>query len=68
MVGQKVEWPSVPRVEASFLGKVDSKVAHYIKPPFAMLNQYSTAINVGTVILLYLLYYIFSPLSKSCKS
>ena len=29
MVGQKVEWSSVPCVEASFR-KVDSKVAHKI--------------------------------------
>ena len=29
-VGQKVDRPSVPRLEASFLGKGDSKVAHNI--------------------------------------
>ena len=33
-----------------------------------MLNQYSTIINVVTVILLYLLYYIFSPLSTYIES
>ena len=32
-----------------------------------MLNQCSIFINVGTVILLYLLYYILSFLSKRCK-
>ena len=30
MVGQKVDWPSVPHLEASFFGKVDSNVAHNI--------------------------------------
>ena len=30
MFGQEVEWPSVPRVEAYFSEKGDSKVAHYI--------------------------------------
>ena len=62
MIGQKVEWPSVPHVEAPLFGKVDSKSPTISMPAYAMLNQHSAIINASTVILLYVLYYTFSHL------
>ena len=49
-VGLKLEWPLVSRVEAPFVGKGDSKLAHSIMmPPHAMLNQYPANANASTV-------------------
>ena len=74
----------MPRVEAPFFKKVNSKVAHNINASIynaenvtgnisqgachrdnvtENVNRYSAIINVGTVIRLYLLHYVFSHLS-----
>ena len=65
MVVQKVDWPSVPRLEASFFGKVDSKVAHNINASicnaYSILDPYKCRYSYTAILVIL---YIYPPISE----